>query len=66
MKILIIGPHGISEIYQRDFVPRVGDKIDIFYDPLPTVTSVVFWPSKARQRALGLEYQNIEAIVTVA
>jgi hypothetical protein len=25
-----------------DFIPRVGDKINAFYDPIPTVCEVIF------------------------
>ncbi len=65
MKILIIDQFGQAEIKESLFVPRVGDKIDMFFGPLPSVTQVVVWPSIERLQAIGELSQNIDAIITV-
>lgn len=64
MNILVISQVGKHEVINSDFVPRVGDKIDLFYEPLPEVTQVVAWPSNERLKAIGLNQHEIDAIVT--
>lgn len=45
MKIFIIAFGGQkSETIEKDFVPRIGDKIDLGYRPFPTVTNVLWFP----------------------
>tara|TARA_R110000850_G_scaffold217964_1_gene343540 strand:- start:491 stop:697 length:207 start_codon:yes stop_codon:yes gene_type:complete len=66
-KILVINQFGKGEIKDSDFLPRVGDKVDMFYEPLPTVTQVVMWPSKERLSALKHNsFLDVIAIITVA
>ena len=67
MKVLVIGKFGCNKIVTTDFVPRVGDKIDMFYEPLPTVKSVIAWPSEARLATLdaGGFSEKIEAVLIV-
>jgi len=73
MKVLVVNQLEDMELVpclliDTDFIPRVGDKIDMFYEPLPTVTSVVAWPSIKRLDALKIIRSNkykIDAIITV-
>ncbi len=46
-------------------VPRVGDKIDIFYEPIPTVTEVIWSPSKNRLLGLTVHAGHVDAVVFV-
>lgn len=68
MKVLVINQFGNGQIVTTDFVPRVGDRIDMFYEPLPTVTGVVAWPSEARLKTLKADgfSERIEAIITAS
>jgi hypothetical protein len=66
MKILVLSQYHGMEIFDRQFVPRVGDKVDVFYEPMPTVNTVVAWPSRTKLRQLGIDDKiQIEALVTV-
>lgn len=66
MKILVISEFGNAEIKESEIVPRVGDKVDMFYDPSPTVNSVLLWPTKKRLKDLNVVDMDIHAIVTVS
>jgi hypothetical protein len=66
MKLLIINGFGKGEIKESDFIPRVGEKVDMFYRPMPTVSQVVNWPSKEVLKQVNAENINIQAIVTVS
>lgn len=63
MLILIINSMGQSEIRECKFVPRVGDKLDVFYRPYPTVTSILTCLSVKTVKEIGVD---AEAIVTVS
>ena len=65
MKILVINQFGNGQIKDSAVIPRIGDKVDMFYEPLPTVTRVVMWPSKERITQLQADKLQIEAIITV-
>lgn len=62
MKLLFITETGQMSLINGDHVPRVGDKVDMFYEPLPTVTSVVWYPSDERMQALS---SQADVILTV-
>lgn len=67
MKVLVINQFGDNKIVTTDFIPRTGDKVDVFYEPMPSVISVVAWPSKGRLKAVQADgfSDRIEAIVVV-
>lgn len=65
MTILIVNEFGQTAVRESEFLPRIGDKIDLFYEPLPTVTGVVAWPSPERIKALGSTDYTVCAIVAV-
>jgi hypothetical protein len=65
MKVLIVNNFRQTEVRDMPAIPRVGERIDVFYEPLPTVTSVVWSPSKERLRPLNAEQCEITAIICV-
>ena len=65
MKVLIIDTMGNSRVVTTEFIPRIGDTIDMFYEPLPTVIKVVAWPSNERLKALKIEGLDVCAIIAV-
>lgn len=66
MDILIIAQGGQHQIIKNcASIPRVGEKVDFFYQPLPVVTSVIWFPSNDRLAAINVD-DAIEAIITVA
>lgn len=65
MKILVINAFGNAEKILSDFVPRIGDKVDMFCTPMPTVTEVLAWPTKERLAEFGPYYENLDVIITV-
>ena len=69
MKILIMSEFGDAVVKQVSFVPRVGDNIDVFYTPYPTVIAVLCFPSKKtieKFNNASLNAQAFDAIVTVS
>jgi len=65
MKVLIVSNLRQSEVRDMPAIPRIGDRVDVFYEPLPTVTSVVWSPSKERLRPLNADQFDIVAIICV-
>jgi hypothetical protein len=64
MKILIISElAGVSKEIETNFVPRVGDHVDLFYSPPSCVKRVLAFPSGDTLNTLG--FSDIEAIVFV-
>ena len=64
MQILIINEFGNHVTKSLPSVPRIGDRVDVFYEPLPQVTQVVWCPSKTRMEALNLQ-SHVDIIITV-
>ena len=64
MKILVINQIGTNRVINSNFVPRIGDSVDLFYSPLPRVTCVVAWPNDVRLREVGIE-EKIDVIIIV-
>jgi len=50
-------------ITNAKFLPRVGDRIDMFHEPFPTVDVVILFPSLALQKKLNVS--DIDAIIYV-
>lgn len=51
-------------LYNVSFIPRVGDNIDGFYSPLPTVKNVIVFPTYETLSELGcISSDKIDAIV---
>ena len=65
MLIIIISAYGQSEYRNTDILPRMGDRVDMFYKPFPSVSSVLLYPSSDTQKEMGLT-DAVDAIVTVA
>lgn len=66
MKILIIETV-INEavIKTVQSIPRIGERIDLFYSPFPTVKDVVNLPSQATLENLGVKSVMIDKIASV-
>jgi hypothetical protein len=63
MQILIINEFGNAKRMTAQACPRIGDKVDLFYIPLPTVKDVVWFPSDNTLARIGQTF--VDAIVTV-
>jgi len=63
MKMLVFNKFGNGVIKESDIIPRVGDMLDLFYLPLPTVTEVVLWPTEERLKEFDADKLNIQAII---
>jgi hypothetical protein len=64
MKLLIVNQLGNHAIVDSNVIPRVGDRVDLFYTPYPMVTSVLLWPKESTLKAMNISVA-IEAIITV-
>lgn len=64
MKLLIVSKFKAT-LKETDILPRVGDKIDIWF-PYPSVASVLLFPSKDSLRILndGVDI-DADAVITV-
>lgn len=52
MNLLLISRIKKAMLYREsNFLPRVGDWVDEFYQPYPVVQQVVLWPSIATLRS---------------
>lgn len=67
MKILICSKFNDTELIDSSFVPRIGENVDLFYKPMPTVVKVICHPSDETVKQFTLSYLafKIEAIVFV-
>lgn len=61
MKVMIVSKFGHLGIKEVDHVPRIGEKVDVFYRPCPTVVDVVWWPDAS---LLNTE-EKIDVLLTV-
>ena len=64
MKLIVIDQFGKAKKLTAKALPRIGDKVDMFYRPFPTVTMVLMWPTKERLKEFGVN-DEVEAIVAV-
>ena len=66
MNILIVSKWSQeAKVVNRQAVPRVGDRIDLFYHPCPKVTDVLMYPSNFTLESFGVFDTSIEAVVTL-
>jgi len=65
MKILIVSRFAQHNAIATGPLPRVGDKVDMFYSPLPTVEQVILWPRPETLDNLTTDYEGIDALVFV-
>ena len=67
MKMLVINKFGQNTLFHEvDFIPRIGDKIDVYYEPLPTVTMVVAMPSDKRIEAIDSSIKDVIDAIVIA
>lgn len=64
MRILFITEMGKNHIRDTEILPRVGDKVDLFWYPYPTVNLVLLYPTKETLLKMGYT-EHLDAIVTV-
>lgn len=64
MNLLFIGKIGGVQFKTCDILPRVGDKVDLFYRPYPTVSNVLLYPSLDTLDEMGLN-QHVDAVITL-
>jgi hypothetical protein len=73
-KILIFNPQlsNESKVISCKTIPRIGDKIPLFYEPFPTVETIVLniepttnLIDKNIKQAFGSAFSSIDAIITV-
>ena len=65
MRFLVVNQYGQSVIESGEVIPRVGDKIDLFCQPYPTVSTVLMYPSKRTLNGLSAGNIDVIAIITV-
>lgn len=63
MKIAIICMYGNYRIIETQILPRVGDRIDMFYTPRPVVNSVLLYPSNKSMDMIEKNLTGLDAIV---
>ena len=67
MDILIIDTkYKMNELTSVNFMPRIGERVDVFYSPLPTVKDVVHIPSKSTRKSFGYDGYYLDAIIFVS
>lgn len=68
MRVLIIDNFvGKAVIKETGFIPRLGDRLDLFYEPYPTVDGLLIWPTEKTLEpfsGLGLDLSRIDAVIT--
>jgi len=69
MRILIITQQGGALIKDTAILPRIGDNVDMFYQPYPKVVGVTLYPSHETQESLLSNLKSavgtIDAIIVV-
>lgn len=66
MQVLICNKFKHTEVKVVDAIPRVGDSVDVFWEPLPRVTNIIWYPRHERLRELKCDlFNKITAIVIV-
>ena len=63
MRVLVIFGTKV-EVIESAYVPRLGERVDMFCTPLPEVKTVIAWPSKSRIESAGIS-EHVDAIVMV-
>lgn len=66
MNILIMSDCKSTIVKNTTILPRVGDRVEINYKPMPTVFDVVLWPNQNDLKKFNEDIDvNIDAIVMV-
>jgi hypothetical protein len=64
MKILFVTKDGNANVLVTDILPRIGDKVCMFYEPWPMVKTVLLYPNKEYLSKFKIE-ESIDVIITV-
>lgn len=51
-----------GEMRQCSAVPRIGEQVDLWYRPSPTVTQVVWFPDQQMRSAFKLD-DNVDVVI---
>ena len=62
MNLLIISHLHQSEFKETDILPRVGDRLDMFYTPRPTVKEVILFPTAESLEMIKCS-RHVDAII---
>ena len=66
MRIFIVERFGKNQIIDTEILPRIGDQIDVFYRPFPTVKTVLLFPKLETIKDMGLDdIGGVDALITV-
>ena len=66
MRILVVTKSlNVFSIREAEAVPRVGELVDGFYEPLPAVTEVIWWPSMSRLQKMGVLEGDAPSVIVV-
>lgn len=64
MKIIVLnGVIGEKIIKDVKAIPRIGEKIDLFYTPLPVVIDVIWYPTKETLSKIDVKNIDIDALI---
>lgn len=64
MKILFITELGLHKTIESNFIPRIGDNVEMFFKPNPKVESVLHYPSEETLK--GIASTDVEVIIAVS
>ncbi len=65
MNILVLNDYCENKVISVEHIPRIGERVDMFCEPLPRVKDIINYPRKERLEILKAEKLNIAAIVVV-
>jgi len=64
MKIAFVSPYSEVVIKDTNILPRLGDKVDMFFEPAPSVSQVLLFPSLSNLSRQSLP-SDTDAIISV-
>ncbi len=64
-KVMFLTKFDIYNIKEVPAVPRIGDVVDMFYNPMPIVKGVIWYPSENSFGRFGIDLKDVVAIVYV-
>jgi len=65
IKILYIDLFGNHKILTKNHVPNINDQVNLFYKPIPSVKSRIWYPDLDGLKNLGIT-EEIDVIITLS
>jgi hypothetical protein len=65
MNLLVLHESGEYTKRYSETLPNLGNKVDIFVTPPPTVVDVILWPNEETKAKFGAIADDVEALVLV-